>query len=175
MGWKNFTDAERLVFDMRFQSGLGMNMRVDDTSLTTNPRNTFLQTPTFGDTFQSYITLTDTQSSTFRIYNSGPETIWVTFDKTRLIFDDVSSSKTFASLLLQANGTSVTSTQDSMAFPVQATLNLTFSSAKNPPATSGSVGVIPVGKYMMKMHVDGYDSKGEKISKTINYGAVTIK
>ncbi|MFB5627823.1 MAG: LamG domain-containing protein, partial [Nitrosarchaeum sp.] len=174
-GWKNFTDSERLVFDMKFQSGLGMNMRVDDTSLTTNPRNSFLQTPNFGNTFQSYITLTGTQSSTFRVYNSGPETMWITFDKTRLIFDDMYSSNTYAALILQANSTNVTSIQDSIAFPALTSMNLTFSSAKNPPATTGSVGVIPVGKYLMKMHIEGYDATGEKISKTINYGAVSIK
>ncbi|MFB5628524.1 MAG: hypothetical protein ACE5RR_01175, partial [Nitrosarchaeum sp.] len=132
-------------------------------------------TPNFGNTFQSYITLTGTQSSTFRVYNSGPETMWITFDKTRLIFDDLYSSNTYAALILQANSTNVTSTQDSIAFPVLTSMNLTFSSAKNPPATTGSVGVIPVGKYVMKMHIEGYDTIGEKISKTINYGAVTIK
>ncbi len=171
----NFTDTQRLVFDMGFDSGLDMDMRIDDTSLTGTPNNSFLQTPASDYPFRSYLTVIGDQSNTFGMYNSGPETAWITFDKTRVTFDDISSSNTYASLLLQANGTDVTSNQDSKAFPAFTTLNLTFSSAKNPPSTSGSVGIIPPGNYVMKMHIEGYDVNGGSISKTVNFGTVLVK
>ncbi|MBI5860494.1 MAG: LamG domain-containing protein [Nitrosarchaeum sp.] len=174
-GWINFTDTQRLVFDMQFKSGLDMDMRIDDTSMTGNPSNSFLQTPYSEQSFQSYLTIIGSQSNTFRIYNAGPETAWITFDKTRLTFDHVSNPNTYASLILQANGTDVTSNQDSKAFPALTTMNLTFSSAKNPPATSGSVGIIPPGNYVMKMHIEGYDVNGGSISKTVNFGTVIVK
>lgn len=174
IGGVNFTDTQRLVFDMQFESGLDMDMRIDDTGMTGNPGNSFLQTPKSEQVFQSYITIIGNQSNTFGMYNAGPETTWITFDKTRLTFDDISSSSTYASIILQANGTDITSNQDSIAFPALNTLNLTFSSAKNPPATSGSVGIIPPGKYVMKMHIEGYDINGGNVSKTVNFGTVTV-
>ena len=173
-GWVNFTSTQRLVFDMQFESGLDMDMRIDDTNLAVNPNNSFLQTPKTEQTFSSYITIVGDQSNTLSMYNAGAETAWITFDKTRLTFDDTASSNTYASLILQANSTDVTSNQDSIAFPAFSTLNLTFSSAKNPPATSGSVGVMSPGKYVMKMHIEGYDVNGGSISRTINYGTVTV-
>lgn len=173
-GWVNFTNTQRLVFDMQFESGLDMDMRIDDTSLIGNPDNSFLQIPETQQTFQSYITIVGDQSNTLAIYNSGPQTAWITFDKTRLTFVDTSSSKSYASLILQANNTDVTSNQDSIGFPTTSILNLTFSSPKDPPATSGSVGVITPGNYAMKMHIEGYDVDGGKISRIINYGTVTV-
>jgi len=173
-GWVNFTNTQRLVFDMEFESGLDMDMRIDDTSLTGNPNNSFLQTPKSQQAFSSYITIVGDQSYTLSMYNAGPETAWITFDKTRVIFDDTASSNTYASLLLQANSTDVTSNQDSISFVALSTLNLEFSSAKNPPATSGSDGVISPGKYVMKMHIEGYDVEGGTISRTINFGTVTV-
>lgn len=172
--WVNFTSTQRLVFDMQFESGLDMDMRIDDTSITGNPNNSFLQTPKTEQDFSSYITIVGDQSYTLAMYNAGPETVWITFDKTRLTFDDTASSNTYASLILQANSTDVTSNQDSIAFPELSTLNLTFSSAKNPPATSGSVDVISPGKYVMKMHIEGYDVNGGIISRIINLGTVTV-
>jgi len=169
-----FSSTQRLVFDMQFESGLDMDMRIDDTSLIGNPDNSFLQIPETQQTFQSYITIVGDQSNTLIIYNSGPQTAWITFDKTRLTFVDTSSSKSYASLILQANSTDVTSTQDSIGFPTSSVLNLTFSSPKDPPATSGSVGVITPGNYVMKMHIDGYDVNGGKVSRVINYGTVTV-
>jgi hypothetical protein len=171
----DFANTQRLVFDMQFESGLDMDMRIDDTSMTGNPSNSFLQTPKSEQSFQSYLTIIGSQSNTFAIYNAGPETAWITFGKTRLTFDDISSSSTYASLILQANSTDVTSNQDSKAFPALTTLNLTFSSAKNPPSTSGSIGIIPPGSYVMKMHIEGYDVNGESIVKTVNFGTVVVK
>ena len=172
--WINFTSAQRLAFDMQFESGLDMDMRIDDTSITENPNNSFLQIPKTEQTFSSYITIVGDQSYTFTAYNAGFETAWITFDKTRLTFDDTSSSNTYASLILQANSTVVTSNQDSIAFPASSTLNLEFSSAKNPPATSGSVDVISPGNYVMIMHIEGYDINGDSISRTINFGIVNV-
>ena len=173
-GLIDFTDTQRLVFDMQFESGLDMDMRIDDTSMIGNPDNSFLQIPVTQKSFQSYITIVGDQSNTLVIYNSGPQTAWITFDKTRLTFDDTSSLKSYASLILQANNTDVTSNQDSIGFPTTNILNMTFSSPKNPPATSGSVGVITPGNYAMKMHIEGYDVNGGKISRIINYGIVTV-
>lgn len=169
------TSTQRLVFDMQFQSGLDMDMRIDDMTITQNPQNSFLQTPSVDSSFQSYITIIGDQSNTLKMYSAGPDTVWITFDKTRLTFSDTISSNTYASLLLQANGTDVTSNKDSIAFPPFTTLNLTFSSAKNPPSTSGSVGVIPPGNYVMKMHLGGYDVAGGTISKSINFGTVLVE
>ena len=53
-------------------------------------------------------------------------------------------------------------------------LVLTFSTAKNPPATSGSTGLITAGDYNMKMHITGYDVAGKSITRTIDFGTVRV-
>ncbi|HSB83988.1 MAG TPA: hypothetical protein VLD64_05835, partial [Nitrosarchaeum sp.] len=170
----SFLDTQRLVFDMQFVSGLDMDMRIDDTSMTLTD-NSFLQTPSTDSSFSSYLTIQGDQSFDIQMYNVGPETAWITFGKTRVTFEDASNSNTYASLILQANGTAVTSEQDSIAFPALATLNLTFSSPKNPPATTGTTGEIIPGSYLMIMHVEGYDTQGATVSKTVTFGTVLVQ
>jgi hypothetical protein len=172
--WANFTNSERLSFDMEFVNGLDMDMRIDDTNLSVNPENSFLQFPYSLEIFQSYITIIADQPKTLRVYNGGPSTAWITFDGTRLTFDDVASSNTFAGIILQANATDVNSIQDSKSFPVGTILDLTFSTAKNPPATTGSTGLITAGSYNMKMHITGYDVAGKNLIRTIEFGIVTV-
>lgn len=172
--WTNFTNAERLVLDMEFVSGLDMDMRIDDITLTGNPESSFLQYPSSKESFQSYITIIADQPKTLTVYNGGPTTAWITFDGTRLTFDDISSSNTFAAIITQANSTDVNSNQDSIAFPVESILQLTFSTAKNPPATSGSIGLIQPGIYDMKMHISGYDIDGKTLVRTIDFGTVSV-
>ncbi len=172
--WANFTDSERLLLDMQFVSGLDMNMIIDDTNLLLTPPNSFLQTPTASNPFQSYITVVADQPKILRVFNGGPETAWITYEGTRLTFDDVTSSNTFAAIILQANSTDVNSGQDSIAFPVDSIIDLTFSTAKNPPATTGSTGLITAGSYNMKMHIAGYDVAGKNLVRTIEFGIVTV-
>ncbi len=172
--WTNFTSSERLVFDMQFVSGLDMDLRIDDTNLTGNPDNSFLQYPHSNEVFQSYISIIASQTKTLTMYNSGPSTAWITYEGTRLIFDDIASSNTFASIILQGNNTDINSTQDSIAFPVGSKLDLTFSTAKNPPATSGATGLITAGNYNMKMQMTGYDITGKSITRVIDFGVVTV-
>lgn len=172
--WTNFTNTERLVLDMKFVSGLDMDMRIDDTNLSGNPESSFLQHPHSDESFQSYITIIADQTKTLTVYNNGPTTAWITFDGTRLTFEDVDSSNTFAAIILQANSTTVDNTQDSISFPTGSILDLTFSTAKNPPATTGSVGQITPGSYDMKMHISGYDIDGKSLVRTIDFGIVSV-
>jgi len=123
---------------------------------------------------QIYITIIANQEKTLGILNSGPEDAWITYDGTRLTFDDIASSNTFAAVILEANSTAVTATQDSLAFPVNSTLSLKFSTAKNPPATTGSTGLITPGDYNMKMHINGYDVNNSKLSRTLSFGTVKV-
>lgn len=172
--WSNFTDSERLVYDMEFVSGLDMDMRIDDIALVGNPDNSYIQHPSSEESFQSFITVVADQTKTLNVYNGGPNTIWITFDGTRLTFDDVSSSNTYAAIILQGNSTDINSNQDSIALPVGSILELTFSTAKNPPATTGSVGQISPGSYKMKMHLSGYDIDGKGLTRSIDFGTVTV-
>jgi hypothetical protein len=172
--WNNFTDTERLVLNMQFMNGLDMDMRIDDTSLTGNPDNSYLQPPHSSQIFQSYITIISDQTKTLSVYNGGPTTAWITYEGTRLTFDDVATSNTFAAIILSANSTTVDATQDSKAFSVGSVLDLTFSTAKDPPATTGSTGLINPGSYAMKMHITGYDIDGKSLTRTIDYGTVTV-
>ena len=151
-----------------------MDMRVDDTSITSNPTNSLLQPPDAIETFRSYITVVADETKTLTVYNGGPETAWITYEGTRLTFDDIDSTNTFAAIILQANGTSVTSTQDSRAFTIGSILDLTFSTAKNPPATTGSTGLVTPGSYNMKMQISGYDVSGKSLTRTIEFGTVTV-
>jgi len=172
--WTNFTNSERLVLDMEFVSGLDMDMRIDDTSLSGYPESSYLQYPSAAESFQSYVTIDADQTNTLSISNGGPNTAWITYEGTRLTFDDISSSDIFASIILQANTTDVNSVQDSIAFPVGSIMDLTFSTAKNPPATTGSTGQITPGSYNMKMHITGYDVDGKSISRTIEFGTISV-
>lgn len=174
-GWTNFTSSERLALDMQFVSGLDMNLRIDDSNLLTNPQTSFLQYPTSVEEFQSYITVVSDETKTLTVYNGGPTTAWITFEGTRLTFDDVASSNTFASIILNANGTSIDHIQDSIAFSVGETLDFEFSKAKNPPSsTSLEIGLITPGNYDMKMHITGYDISGKSLTRTIDFGTVLV-
>ena len=176
----NFTSAERLVFGMSDLSGLDMDMRIDDTSFLGLPDNSFLQYPSTDDVFASYISVVAAETTDLTVFNVGPSSMWITYEGTRLIFDDVDSSDTFASVILSANktgggnGNDITATKDSIAFTVDSILELTFSTAKNPPAVSGSTGLMPVGNYDMSMHITGYDADGLTITRTIDFGLVTV-
>ena len=176
----SFTNTQRLVFGMSGLSGLDMDMRIDDTALTSNPDNSFLQYPSTTDVFTSYISVVADETTDLTVYNVGPSSMWITYEGTRLIFDDVNSSNTFASVILSANktgggnGDDVTSTKDSIAFTVGSILELSFSTAKNPPAVSGSTGLIPAGNYEMSMHITGYDAEGKTITRTIDFGLITV-
>ncbi|MCV0392278.1 MAG: LamG domain-containing protein [Nitrosopumilus sp.] len=174
----NFTSSERLVFGMNDVTGLDLNMRIDDTSLTGNPANSFLQYPSTSDIFASYLTFTASSNIGITVYNVGPSSIWLTYEGTRLTFEDVVSSNTYAAVILSGNSTTnggvITSTQDSIAFPFNDILNLEFSTAKNPPATTGSTGLIPAGTYDMNLHITGYDINGKSITRTISFGLVTV-
>ena len=173
-GWINFTNSQRLGLDIQFISGLDMDLRIDDTNLIGNPENSFLQYPHAVETFQSYITIISDQTNNISMYNGGPSTAWITFEGTRLTFEDISNSNTFASIILQANNTDVNSIQDSIAFPIGSIMDLTFSTAKNPPATTGTNGQITPGSYNMKLHISGYDVAGKSITRTIEFGIVTV-
>lgn len=172
--WNNFTESERLALDIQFMNGLDMDIRVDDSSFTGNPDNSYLQPPHSDQIFQSYITVISDQTKTLSVYNGGPTTAWITYEGTRLTFDDIATSNTFAAIILSANSTTVDSTRDSKAFSVGSVLDLTFSTAKDPPATTGSTGLITAGNYIMKMHITGYDIEGKSLTRTIDYGTVTV-
>jgi hypothetical protein len=173
--WSNFTNFQRLVLDMEFVSGLDMDLRIDDSSLLGNPTTTFLQYPSSLEEFTAYITVISDQTKTLTVYNAGPNTAWLTFEGTRLTFDDISSSNTFASVILSGNASSIDHIQDSIAFPVESILDLTFSKAKNPPSsTSGETGLITPGNYDVKMHITGYDILGKSLTRTIDFGLVTV-
>lgn len=175
IGWANFTDSERLVFDMQFVSGLDMDLRIDDTGITGNPDNSYLQIPEPEKTFPSYITIIVGQTIDLGLFNAGPEDAWITFEGTRLTFEAIDNSKRYASIILQGNNTAINANQDSMSFPIDNHLILTFSTAKDPPSVSGSTGLIVPGIYKMKMHITGYDIDSNRISRTIDYGTVVAK
>ena len=148
---------------------------MDDTTLSSNPMNSLLQHPKTVEPFSSYIKVIADQTKTLTVHNGGPATAWITYEGTRLTFDDVASSNTFAAIILQANGTNVNSTQDSKASPVGSILDLTFSTAKNPPETSSNeVGLITAGSYSMKMQISGYDVDGKSMTRTIEFGTATV-
>jgi hypothetical protein len=172
--WSNFTESERLLLGIEFVSGLDLDLRIDDTSITGDPDNSFLQPPQSTAIFQSFITVISNQPKTLSVYNAGPTTAWITFEGTRLTFEDINSSNTYASIILNANSTDVDATQDSIAFPIGSVIDLTFSTPKNPPATTGSTGLIDPGSYNMKMHITGYDIEGKSITRTIDYGTVSV-
>lgn len=174
----DFASDERLVFGINDVTGLDLNMRIDDTSLTGTPDISFLQYPSTSDVFSSYITFTGSSNIDLTVYNVGPSSIWITYEGTRLTFEDVSSTNTYAAVILSGNSTTngdgITSTKDSIAFPYDTIMNLIFSTAKNPPATTGSTGLIPAGTYDMNMHITGYDIDGKSITRTISFGLVTV-
>ncbi len=85
----SFTSTERLVFGMSGLTGLDMDMRIDDTSLTGLPDNSFLQYPSTSDIFSSYISVVADQTTDLTVYNVGPSSMWITYEGTRLIFEDL--------------------------------------------------------------------------------------
>ena len=175
IGWANFTNSERLVFDMQFVSGLDMDLRVDDTGMTGNPDNSYIQIPEPEKTFPSYITIIVGQSIDLWLFNAGPNDVWLTYEGTRLTFEDINSQNRYASIILQGNGTDINAVQDSILFPINNQMSLSFSTAKDPPSISGNTGIITPGSYKMKMQINGYDINSNKISRIIDFGTVVVK
>jgi len=126
--------------------------------------------------FLSYILFKEGTQPEIIMTNLGPDGIWLTFVGTRLTFDSVSTSDSYAAALHQVNGTTVSETVDSIFVDVGEFVDLLFYIPNDAPdrATSPGPGQIPQGDYDGNMYISGYDDKGASFIRTTLFGQSSV-
>lgn len=175
-GWVNFTAGQRLNFSINWindAQNLPLNLRIDGVGFTLPDGPSFIQLgglPVNG--FISYIFFIEGEQPVITLTNLGPDGMWLTFVGTRLTFDSLSTSDSYAGALHQVNGTTVSETADSIFVDVGEFVDLLFYIPNDAPdrATSPGPGQIPQGIFDGNMYISGYDDKGVSFLRTILFG-----
>lgn len=176
--------GDRLKFTMTWKSGLNMSLRIDDPGLT-NPITSFISVPKVSEAFPSYYTYSRATNPLLSIYNGGPYGSWITC-LTRAVFDDISSTNSYAGALWYA-GTVETCNKnrpfsnDSTLIKVGGTAQLKFNCPMlSPDSFAGQVTSCPsgtappLGQYRLYVFLSGYDETGNIFLRTTYIGLVRV-
>ncbi|HEY8109245.1 MAG TPA: LamG-like jellyroll fold domain-containing protein [Candidatus Nitrosotenuis sp.] len=171
----SLTAGERLNFTMSYSSGLNMIFRIDDNTMAT-PKSSFLQTGSKPDNpFHSYFSHDRDNEVQFFVSNSGPNGMWMTYQGTRVAFDTLSGTTSYAGLIHTVNGTTVDVNTDSIYVPVGAVADMRFYRPQTIPKTPETpANVIPTGTYQMYVFINGYDETGKVFLRTLSVGLIQV-
>jgi len=194
----NVQRQERLLWTIKYVSGVGMQLRMDDLLLdgVGDPWSTYLQHPNANATFSSFTQHDNDNNIEVWVNNAGPYGSWLVYQGTRIIFENSTDSQSYAAIICAANSTqsplcalqnngeageanAVTEHRDSIFIPVNYAVRVAFWEIFTRPSattsfedTSGTR--IPPGYYNATMFIDGYDEKGQKFLRSSSLGIVYI-
>jgi len=175
---QTFSNGERLRLTLNYVGGLNMTLRIDDPALT-DPFPTFLQIPSPSEQFPSYLNLDNDELPSIDVFNPGPDNIWLTYN-SRIVFDDINSSNSYASHLNSSCGELMDNTsnirKDSPLIKTGDLCTLIFEQPRNPPNAleSGDVNLIPPGTYNAKVFLFGYSENGNLVHGNIDLGSIVV-
>ena len=168
--------GERLMLNMTYSpkitGNLNMKMGIDDTDIVSGLGSSFLQSPSPDVSFPGYATYDNSDIGTIGIFNPGPEDTWIKH-QSRVIFKEEITGDPYASFIITANGTSLSSTQDSPPMVVGTSTTVEFAIPREQPGNINSP-LIPEGRYGMYIFLDGYDAKGQVFLHTSFIGIVRV-
>lgn len=175
---------ERILFTINYVSGLGVDVRIDDTTLTSNPTTSYVQIPMPSDTFPGYFSY-DTNDDPngdyeIRVANTGTVGAFFSIGGIRGVFDDVDTDYAYASIPEFVNGTTaefaMSDTNDSVFLPPDKQMTIRFYAPTTHPSVDGQYGIaIPTGdNYNFYVYLSGYDEMGRTFFKTIDIGGTTV-
>ncbi len=167
--------GERLNFTMSYSSGLNMFFRIDDSSMT-SPKSSFIQTGGRPDNpFPSYFSHDRDNEVQFFVSNSGTSGMWMTYQGTRVTFDTISGTTSYAGLIHNVNGSNVDVNTDSILIPAGQIADMRFYRPQTIPKTPEvPANVIPTGTYNMYVFINGYDEMGKSFLRTFSVGLIQV-
>jgi len=178
---QTFNEGERFKLSLSWasdDSSLPFYFRIDDSDsqFTQWKDSSYIQTPpVYPDDWPTFTSFDRTEDVIYRAQNSGPDGAYFTYAGTRLLVTTVDGTESWAGVVKEVNGVTVSTTQDSEYIPDQGMAEITFSPVSDPPQTNPSDGeIVPVGQYNAAVFLSGYDDEGEVFSRTINIGTVNI-
>jgi len=174
-----FNPQQRLLATMTYISGLGLDLRVDDSNIFEG-KSSYLQTPDIDRPFASFFTYDNNGDMTFSIKNLGPHGFWFSQAQTRAIFQSLDGINAWAGILIGGNGTGggneISSDADSIYIPVGSIINLIFEVPDKRPIGKGPdpTQIVPEGIHRLHLNIVGYDAKGEILFKSFEIGLVRV-
>jgi len=152
---------------------LELDMKIDDENMLPYP--SFLQIPQPDATLSGYYTFDNDNEIKVLVTNSGTTGAWFTYQGSRVTFDDLSTTTSYAGIIKRLNGTIVDVNNDSILVPPGYTAEINFTQPKSTPTNStGTVDLIPPSTYKMYVYLKGYDETGQLFLRTKNIGSVTV-
>jgi hypothetical protein len=166
-------------------SGLNADVRLDDKIFAgTNGDlySTFIQYPSSNSTLPSYLQYNRCNALDILVYNEGPYGSWATYQGTRVTFNNLFGTDSYAGIIHYVNGSRLYSNQDSMFLPVQSTNTFEFYPINNiPNQNNGNYCTdnppyiaIPDGTYDMNLFISGYDEHGGSFLRQVPFGTVYV-
>ena len=158
--------GERLNFTIRYVSTpttawepFNVNMTIDDETMT--PQPSFVEIPMPNATLPAYFNYDNDDWLIINVTNSGTVGSWLTFAGTRVTFDDISGTTSYAGIIQRVNDVAIDPDNDSVFLPVGSRVGLNYSQPKSTPASTGTANLIPPGIYKMYIDLYGYDENGQ--------------
>ena len=175
---------ERILFTINYVSGLGVDVRIDDTNLTSDPATSYVQIPVPDSSFPGYFAYDTTDDPNgdyeIRVSNTGTVGAFFSISGIRGVFDDVDTDYAYASIPEFVNGTTaefaMSDTNDSVYLPPDKQMTIRFYAPTTHPSVNGQYGTsIPTGdNYNFYVYLSGYDEMGRTFFKTIDIGGTTV-
>lgn len=175
---------ERILFTINYVSGLGVDVRIDDTALTDDPATSYVQIPLPSNTFPGYFSYDKNDDPNgdyeIRVSNTGTVGAFFTISGIRGVFDDADTDYAYASIPEFVNGTTaefaMSDTNDSVYLPPDKQMTIRFYAPTTHPSVDGQYGTeIPTGdNYNFYLYLSGYDEMGRTFFKTIDIGGTTV-
>jgi len=175
-----FQPNKRLLINMTFNSGLGVDFRIDDSTIESGIMS-YVQVPGLDLTFPAFLVYNTGKQPTIDLQNTGPNGIWLIFSGTKIIFESLDGSGSYAGFLekvepiedLTNNIYGMSPTKDSTFLESGQDFLLTFYHARTIPEIILDAD-IPPGLYNTFVDVVGYDEHGLNLFSTFDIGLVRV-
>jgi len=195
----SFVQGDRLTFSISVdddEQNLPINLWIDDadySEASLDDTNSFLQTPPIEPAWPTFSAISQGQTTTLSIFNSGPEGIWFTFTGTRFVVTSLDGLTSYGAMPWCATSANPCTTEpitlnsvthplnideDGPYIPDQNTAQITFNVLCDPvqkvPNPPSSCNFIPVGDYKGYIYLSGYDEEGTSFIRTIALGLLHV-
>ena len=151
---------------------LNMKMVIDDVDVVSGLGSSFLQTPNPDRAFSGYATYDNGGQGTISVFNSSDNDNWITY-QSRVIFEDEITGTSYAAFITGAAPEAIESNKDSPVILSGTVGVFEFEKPRTQPGNSSSE-VVPEGRYLMYVFLDGYDSTGQAFIQTSLIGIVRV-